>query len=52
VKIDSTQNDIPGIEIKSFPTLKFWKKDKTLEPLDFKGNRNVDGIISWIKDNT
>jgi len=49
VKIDMTVNKVDGINIKSYPTLKFWKKDKAAAPVDFKGARSTEGIINWIK---
>ena len=30
----------------------FYRKDKTLEPIKFNGERSVNGIINWIKDKT
>lgn len=52
VKVDSTENEVTGVDIQGFPTLKYWRKDKTEEPLDFTGDRDADGIVKWIKENT
>ena len=52
IKIDSTENEVSGVDIQGFPTLKFFGKDKTQEPIDFTGERNADGIINWIKEHT
>ena len=52
VKVDSTENEVPGVNIEGFPTLKFFRKDKSAEPYDFEGGRDVEGILSWLKDNT
>jgi protein disulfide-isomerase A1 len=52
VKVDSTENEVAGADIQGFPTLKFYRKDKTLEPLEYDGGRDADGIVSWIKEHT
>lgn len=52
VKVDSTENEVAGVNIEGFPTLKFWRQDKTQEPLDFNGERDADGIVNWIKEHT
>jgi protein disulfide-isomerase A1 len=49
VKVDSTENEVAGVDIQGFPTLKYWGKDKTAEPLDFNGDRTAEGIVQWIK---
>jgi protein disulfide isomerase len=51
-KVDSTENEVAGVDIQGFPTLKFWGKDKTAEPIEYNGGRDADGIISWLKDHT
>ena len=51
-KVDSTLNEVAGINIEGFPTLKFFGKDKTAAPIDYDGPRNADGIINWLKDHT
>lgn len=52
VKVDSTENEVAGVDIQGFPTLKFWGKDKSQPPIDYTGERTAEGIISWIKDHT
>lgn len=51
-KVDSTGNEVAGIEIQGYPTLKWWRKDKTQAPVEYTGGRNAEGIINWIKENT
>ncbi len=41
-----------GVDIQGFPTIKFWRKDKSAIPIDFNGERTTEGIIDWIKDHT
>jgi protein disulfide-isomerase A1 len=52
VKVDSTENEVAGSDVQGFPTLKFYRKDKEAEPLEFNGGRDAEGIINWIKENT
>lgn len=52
VKVDSTENEVAGVDIQGFPTLKFWGKDKSAEPIDYNGERTADGIIDWLKEHT
>lgn len=52
VKVDSTGNEVAGIEVQGYPTLKWWRKDKTQAPIDYTGGRNAQGIVDWIKANT
>lgn len=52
VKVDSTLNEVAGLEIQGFPTLKFYGKDKSQPPIDYNGGRDTDGIISWLKEHT
>lgn len=52
VKVDSTENEIAGVDIQGFPTLKFWGKDKSVPPVDYTGERTADGIINWLKEHT
>jgi len=42
VKVDMTVNKVPGVTISGYPTLKFWKKDKSAAPIDYRGGRRVD----------
>ena len=50
-KMDSTENEVEGIAIKGFPTLKFFKKGQKQTPLDFDGDRTEEGIIKFLKEN-
>jgi hypothetical protein len=40
-KVDSTGNEVAGVTVQSYPTLKWWRKDKSLPPIDFSGGRNA-----------
>lgn len=52
IKVDSTENEVAGVDIQGFPTVKFWGKDKSVGPIDFDGERTADGIVQWLKDHT
>lgn len=52
VKVDSTENEVSGVDIQGFPTLKFWGKDKSAEPIEYNGGRDADGIVQWLKEHT
>jgi protein disulfide-isomerase A1 len=49
-KIDSTANEVDGVEIKGFPTLKFYPGNDKANPVDYEGERTAAGIISWLKE--
>ena len=50
--VDSTENEVASVDIQGFPTLKFWGKDKSVDPIDYNGERDAAGIISWLKEHT
>ena len=49
---DATANEFEDIEIRSYPTIKFWSgKNKNQKPIDFSGDRTVDGFVKFLKEN-
>ena len=49
-KIDSTANEVEGINIRGFPTIKFFPaKDKT--PKEYEGERTAEALFDFIKTN-
>jgi len=52
-KMDATANEVEGVDIKGYPTLKWYAKgsDKT-KPVDFDGERDLDSIKAWLKENS
>ena len=49
---DGTVNEVSEIDIQGYPTLLWYGKNKSEDPLKFNGGRDKTGIIDWIKDHT
>jgi len=49
-KIDATENEVPGISVQGFPTLKFFKAGNP-EAIEYDGARETEGIVEWLKKN-
>lgn len=50
-KMDATENEVPGVNIKGFPTIKFYKNGSKNAPMDFDGDRTEEGMIKFLKEN-
>jgi len=48
-KVDSTANEVEGVNIKGFPTIKFWPGGKKSSPMDYDGDRTVEGFMVWLE---
>jgi len=51
-KIDSTANEIDGIHVGGFPTIKFFPRGSKRAPVDYDGEREVEGFKTWLKTNS
>jgi protein disulfide-isomerase A1 len=49
-KIDATANDVEGVDVEGFPTIKLWRADKKDDPVDFDGDRDVYSFINWLEE--
>ncbi len=49
-QIDGTENDTPH-DIQGFPTLKFFPAGRKDQPIDYTGERSVDAIVKFVKEN-
>ena len=47
-KVDATANECEGVNIKSFPTLKLWKKESN-KVVDFNGARDLETLKHFVK---
>lgn len=50
-KCDSTANEIDGISISGFPTIKFFPKGSK-QGLEYEGEREVDGFKTYLEENS
>jgi len=48
--MDATENEVEGIQIHSFPTIKFYPANKKSEPIDFDGERTLEGFEKFLKE--
>lgn len=51
-KLDSTANEVPGVNISGFPTIKFYPSHNKKEPVDYDGGRDEEGILKWLEQKT
>jgi len=48
-KIDATANDVDGrLEIRGFPTLKFFSANAKNSPIDYNGDRSVKDMLEFV----
>ena len=43
--MDATANEASGLFIRFFPTIKLYKKDEKLNPIEFEGKREISDLI-------
>ena len=48
-KFDATANEAEGVEIRGYPTLKFYPKDNK-EGVDYDGERDLDSFKKWLSE--
>ena len=50
-KIDATANEVEGVNVQGFPTIKFFHKGST-EAKEYEGDREVDGFKKYLEENS
>jgi len=48
-KMDATANEVEGLSIQGFPTLKFYPKNSKGSPMDYNGERTEEGFVDFLK---
>jgi protein disulfide-isomerase A1 len=51
-KCDATANEIPNVEIKGYPTIRYFPGNNKTKSEEFNGDRSTEGIIAWLKEHT
>ena len=51
-KMDLTINEVKGLEVKGYPTIKFYPKGLKQEPINYDGGREAVDIINFLKSNS
>jgi protein disulfide-isomerase A1 len=51
-KMDSTANEVDTVSVQGFPTIKFWPANNKSSPLDFNGDRTVEGFTKFLKEHS
>jgi len=47
-KMDSTANETDKVSIQGFPTIKFWPAGNKTKPMDFEGDRTLEGFTEYL----
>ena len=52
-KMDATANevDVPGLEVRGYPTIFFFKGDDKAHPVKYESGREVEDFIKYVKEN-
>ena len=48
-KVDATENEVQGVDIRGFPTLKFFAANNKT-PIDYDGSRDFEGLLNFMKE--
>lgn len=51
-KFDATANEVDGLEIRGYPTLKFYPKGAKSNPVDYDGGRELGDLKKWLMENS
>lgn len=48
-KMDATANEVDGLSVSGYPTIKFYPAYKKHSPIDVKDAHSESTIVDWIK---
>lgn len=48
-KMDSTLNEVDGVSIQGFPTIKYWPANNKSKPMDYEGERDMAGFMAYFE---
>jgi protein disulfide-isomerase A1 len=48
-KMDATLNEVEEVSIQGFPTIKYWAANNKNSPIDFDGDRTLDGFVKFLE---
>jgi len=51
-KFDATANEVEGLEIRGYPTLKFYPKGNKSAAVDYDGGRELEDFKKWIREHS
>jgi len=51
-KMDATANEVDGVDIRGYPTLKFYPKGGKAAPVDYDGGRDLEAFKTWLKEHS
>jgi len=48
-KMDATGNEVEGVNIQGFPTIKYWPAGDKSKPIDYEGERDLNGFVAFLE---
>jgi len=51
-KFDATANEVEGVDVRGYPTLKWYPKGGKTAPVDYEGERDLEGFKKWLSEHS